>query len=120
MVRGVEVVTASGDTVIIPTGGGHAAYYSLSGLAASALVSASAVVLLGWSVIEPTGAAPAVLTLINGPTTAEDVCAAISLATSGESKVGPGQTGVLCERGLTINVLSGEFTGGVYYRRLPA
>lgn len=118
--RAIEVVTASGDTVVLQDEVGHALYWSLSAQSAPVEISSAGVLLLGWSVFESTGAAVASATLLNGTTSAADVASGFSLAAGGNSNSGPTTRGVMLERGLFLNILAGSVTGAIFYRRLPA
>jgi hypothetical protein len=114
----IDVVTASGDQVAVQSGSGSPSrHVQLSALAASAALLTTGAVVFGWSLIEPTGAAGAVALLIDGASADGDIAGAISIAAGGESIHSTTGRGVLFERGVYVQVVSGTLTGAIYYER---
>lgn len=113
----VEVVTPTGDTVGIDSGQDYPALHiPLSAVSVSMLLVSTGVLLLGWSVLEPTGAAGFSAYLVNGEGADGDYGAVLGLAQGASATNTLGTRGVWLRRGLYLQILSGSVSGAIYYR----
>jgi hypothetical protein len=113
----VEVSTPSGDSVsVYADGPPPAKYATIPAAGASGLLVGTAVVLLGWSLYESTGAAAAVMQLVNGNTVNGDIPAGLSLAAGASNPHSIGTPGVLLDKGLYFSAVSGQMAGSIFYR----
>jgi len=87
----------------------------LVALAASKSIFPRGGVLLGWSVLEPAGAAAAVI-LHDGADTSGEIRGAISLASKGQAFAWLGPQGVPVFNQLYAEVVAGQVTGVVWVR----
>jgi hypothetical protein len=69
---------------------------------------------LGWSLRETTGAAPAVIELVSGTDATGDVVLTVSLAPAESARDWYGDTGVRALNGLFLVRISGQAKGAVY------
>lgn len=72
----------------------------------------------GWSLIEPTGAAAAVVELYDGMDTSAQLLAVINLPAGGAAPTGVSHDGVEVRSGMFLNVVTGQVRG-VLWARLP-
>lgn len=71
--------------------------------------------LVGWSIIETSGAAVASLAIINGTTAGAPAVAPINLAIGGMSALTAPLAGILCDAGLAVVVTAGAVSGTLFY-----
>lgn len=113
----VAVTTPTGDTVgVWPLGPPPARHFQLNAQSASIQIVSTQAELVGWSVIEPTGAAAVVALLLNGQGADADVVGAIGLAASGNSNHSMSAAGVDCPTGIYLQIVSGQLTGAIHFR----
>lgn len=113
----IEVVTPAGDTVGVDSGDSQPALHiPLSAVSASTVLVSTGVLLLGWSLLEPTGAAPFTAYLVNGEGADGDYGAVLDLAQGASATNTLGTRGVWLRRGLYLQIVTGSVTGAVYYR----
>lgn len=116
----VDVVTPTGDTVGVFTGTALPGdYVSVPAAGASGLLVSTGVILLGWSVYETTGAAPAVAQILDGGGAGSPVAGGISVPAGGQSGPSISSVGIRLPSGLYLSVVSGSLAGAIYYRHDP-
>lgn len=96
-----------------PAGPLEVATVPLSAVSASRLLFGRGCWLMGWSLIEPTGAAAASALFYEGSGTNGSVVGGFSIAQGTDSNQGFGPFGIVCDGGLFLDVLAGEVTGSV-------
>jgi hypothetical protein len=74
----------------------------------------------GWSMIEPSGAAPAVVELYDGMDTGAQLLAVINLPAGGAAPTGVSHDGVEVREGMLLSVVTGSVRGVVWARLLVA
>ena len=83
--------------------------------AASANLADTSGVLMGWSLVEPTATADAVVSLVDGGADGSPILGEIVLAAGGSESEGLGPRGVLVRSGVRLVVTSGQVTGAVWF-----
>ena len=83
--------------------------------AASANLAGGSGVLMGWSLVEPTGTADAVVSLVDGGAAGSPILGEIVLAAGGSESIWLGPAGVAVTSGVFLVVTSGQVTGAVWF-----
>lgn len=91
---------------------------SIPATTAGATFALGPVRLMGWALKENTGAASAAFELYDGNDTTGQSLTPVNLVANESIRDWFGATGVLCERGLFINVTSGTVRGTLFVKLL--
>jgi hypothetical protein len=78
-------------------------------------IVSGACVIVGWSFVEPTNAAPAAFELWDGTSAAGDIITTITLVTNESTRDLVGVQGLLVENGVYLSVLSGTVRGSLWF-----
>lgn len=74
--------------------------------------------LLGWAIVESTGAAAAALSIVNGTSAGSPALAPVNVGSAGYAALMVGSPGILADAGLSVVVTAGAVNGVLFYELL--